>query len=219
MSDDPQDPIEILSGLYTAVVADVLDTLGCRNQCLSADIRALTPANHFCGRVFTALAEAVDEEPEEPYKLEMEAIDTMEAGDVLVVEANHNKSSAFWGELLSTACQAKGVRGVVMSTCVRDLWSLNKLGFPVFGIGATPADSKGRIDVVQIGEPINIAGVVVSNGDYILGDVDGVVVIPQDKLDETLKLAQEKVSGENTVRDELAAGVPVAEVFRKHGIL
>lgn len=219
MPEDTNDPLEILSGLYTAVVADVLDTLGCRNQCLSADIRALTPANQFCGRVFTALAEAVDEEPEEPYKLEMQAIDTMEAGDVLVVEANHNKGSAFWGELLSTACQAKGVRGVVMSTCVRDLWSLNKLGFPVFAIGATPADSKGRIDVVEIGQPIKIDGVEVSNGDYILGDVDGVVVIPQAKLDETLKLAQKKVSGENTVRDELAAGVPVAEVFRKHGIL
>jgi 4-hydroxy-4-methyl-2-oxoglutarate aldolase len=219
MSDENTDPIPILAGLYSAVIADVLDSLGCRNQCLSADIRALTPANLICGRVFTARANQVDEEPAEPYKLEMEAIDTMRSGDVLVVDAAHDKGSGFWGELLSTACLAKGVRGVVLSACVRDLWSLNKMAFPVFGIGATPADSKGRIDVVEIGGEIVIDGVKMRNGDYLLGDVDGVVVIPQEHLAETLRLAQEKVSGENTVREELAAGVSVAEVFKKHGIL
>ncbi len=219
MSDNSDNPISILAGLYTAVVADVLDTLGCRNQCLSADIRALTPANQVCGRVFTARAVPVSEEPAEPYKLEMQAIDTMQSGDVLVVDAAHDKQSGFWGELLSTACLAKGVRGVILSASVRDLWSLNKLAFPVFGIGAMPADSKGRIDVVEIGQPISIDGVRLRNGDYILGDADGVVVIPLEQLAETLRLAREKVSGENTVRDELAAGVPVSEVFRKHGIL
>ena len=57
------------------------------------------------------------------------------------------------------------------------------------------------------------------NGDCLIGDEDGVVIIPSGAVDETLKLALEKVNGENTVRDELAAGVPVAEVFKKHGIL
>ncbi len=217
MSND--DPITILEKLYAAVVADVLDTIGCPNQILSADVHALTPANRVCGRVFTARAVEVDKVPPEPYKLEMEAIDTMVAGDVLVVDAGHNRRSAFWGELLSTACQAKGVRGAVMTTCARDLWKLNEMAFPVFGIGVTPADSKGRIDVVEIGQPITIDGVETRNGDYLIGDVDGVVIIPADKLEETLHHSLEKVSGENTVRDELAAGVPVSEVFRKHGIL
>jgi len=213
------DTIARLAKLYTAVIADVLDSLGRRQQCLGTDIRALTPAKRVCGRVFSARAVAVDCEPAEPYKLEMEAIDTMTDGDVLVVDAGHHRDSAFWGELLSTACLAKGVRGAVMSTCARDLWKLNQLDFPVFGIGTTPADSKGRIDVIEIGQPITIDGVAIANGDWILGDEDGVVVIPNDCLEATLKLAEEKVSGENTVRDELAAGVPVAEVFRRHGIL
>lgn len=208
-----------LENLYTAVVADVLDALGYRNQCLSAGIRALTPAVRFSGRVFTARAETVDAIPAAPYKLEMEAIDTMQSGDVLVVDAGHSKESAFWGELLTTACLAKGVRGVVISSCARDLWALGKMAFPVFGIGATPADSKGRIDVVEIGKAITIDGVSMKNGDLILGDEDGVVVIPLEVADEALKLASEKVSGENTVREELRAGVPVAEVFEKHGIL
>ena len=213
------DPVVTLENLYAAVVADVLDGLGHRHQTLSADITALTPASRVCGRVFTARAEAVEEIPAEPYKLEMEVIDTMRAGDVLVVDASHNRQCAFWGELLSTACQAKGVRGVVMSACSRDLWALSKMDFPIFGIGCTPADSNGRIDVVEIGKPIMIADVATENGDYLVADEDGVVIIPAGVVEEVVKLAEEKMNAENTVRDELAAGVPVAEVFKKHGIL
>ena len=213
------DPLAVLETLYTAVVADVLDTLGYRQQTLSADIRAMTPARQVSGRVFTAKAEVVNNIPAEPYKLEMAATDTMTAGDVLVVDAGHNRQSAFWGELLSTACQAKGVRGAVMSTCTRDLWALEKMKFPVFAIGRSPADSKGRIDVTAIGKPITLDGVCIQNGDYLLGDPDGIVIIPAAALDETLRLAQEKVSGENTVRDDLANGMPVTEAFAKHGIL
>ena len=213
------DLISSLEKLYSAVVADVLDKLGYRNQILSARVRALTPTNQVCGRVFTAQAETVDTLAEEPYKLEMAAIDTMTAGDVLVVDGQNNMESAFWGELLSTACLAKGVRSIVMTTCSRDMWALNKMNFPVFGIGVTPSDSYGRIDVTSIGEPIKIDGVPARNGDYILGDMDGVVLIPQEIAEEAIQQAEEKVAGENTVREELRAGVPVAEVFRKHGIL
>ena len=213
------DKTKILEQLYSAVVADVLDSMGLRNQVLSAYIRALTPTGKVCGRVFTAKAVSVDEMPAEPYKLEMRAIDTMQAGDVLVVDAEHEKQGAFWGELLSTACLAKGVRGVVMSACSRDLWALNQMEFPVFGIGCTPADSAGRLDVISIGEPIQIDGVAARNGDYILGDLDGVVIVPRDSADEALRRAVEKVSGETTVREELRAGSPVAEVFKKYGIL
>ena len=213
------DIVTLLERLYSAVVADALDAMGLRNQILSADIRALTSTPRVYGRVFTAKAVPVHEMPAEPYKLEMQAIDTMRAGDVLVVDAEHEKRSAFWGELLSTACLAKGVRGVVMSACTRDLRALNQLDFPVFGIGCTPADSAGRLDVVSIGEPIQIDGVAAENGDYVLGDLDGVVIVPQKAANEALRRATEKVSGENTVREELRAGVPVAEVFKKHGIL
>lgn len=210
---------ESLEHLYTAVVGDVLDQQGFRNQCLSARIRALTPANKVCGRAFTARAVPVDAVPPEPYKLEMEAIDTMESGDVLVVDGGHNLDSAFWGELLSTACLARGVQGIVMSTCCRDMWALNRMTFPVFGIGVTPADSLGRIDVVSIGEPIEIDGVSIRTGDCVLGDIDGVVIVPEEVADVTIAKAIAKVSGENTVREKLRSGEPVAEVFRRHGIL
>ncbi len=213
------DPLPILEKLYSAVVADVLDGLGQRHQTLSAGLRATTPTRHVCGRVFTVQTETVDYVPAEPYKLEMTAIDTAQAGDVLVIDGGNNLECSFWGELLSTACMAKGVRGAVMSTCTRDLWALEKMDFPVFAIGVTPADSKGRIDVTTIGKPITIDGVNIKNGDYVIGDVDGVVIIPVETLDETLRLAREKMTGENTVRDDLANGMLVTEAFAKHGIL
>ena len=211
--------IEDLQSLYSAVVADVLDAHGYPNQVLTPAVRALTPVTRVAGRVFTLKAEVVDEVPERPYELEMAAIDTAARGDVLVVDANHDQSCAFWGELLSTACLAKGIGGVVMTGCTRDLWALNQLNFPVFGIGASPADSKGRLDVTEICEPILIDGVIARQGDYILGDLDGVVIIPEAVASEVIAAAKAKVAGENTVREELAAGVPVGEVFRKHGIL
>lgn len=208
-----------LEGLYSAVIADVLDGLGRRQQCLGSRIRALTPQHKVFGRVFTARAETVSHIPAEPYKLELAAIDQMTRGDVLVVDGAHDESCAFWGELLSTACQAKGVRGTVMSACTRDLWALERMDYPVFGIGVHPADSKGRLDVVSIGEPVVIDGVEIRTGDLILGDLDGVVVIPAAWAEQTITLAWQKVSGENTVREELAAGVPASEVFARHGIL
>ncbi|MCB1204010.1 MAG: RraA family protein [Verrucomicrobiae bacterium] len=211
--------LDQLAPLYSAVVADVLDAHGYPNQCLGPSVRPLTPAQRVAGRVFTLKAEVVHAVPEHPYALEMAAIDAAQTGDVLVVDAGHDLSCAFWGELLSTACVAKGVQGVVMTGCSRDLWALNRLGFPVFGIGCSPADSKGRLDVTAIREPIVIDGVATKQGDYILGDCDGVVIIPEEVASEVIRAALEKISGENTVREELAAGAPVAEVFQKHGIL
>jgi 4-hydroxy-4-methyl-2-oxoglutarate aldolase len=208
-----------LDGLYSAVVADVLDSLGYRNQCLDASIRSLCASPRVAGRVFTARAKTVDEVPEEPYKLEMKAVDSMQAGDVLVCDVGFDRSCGFWGELLTTACLYKGVNGVVMTACTRDLWKLKEIDFPVFGIGYHPADSKGRTDIVAINEPIEISGVTVRSGDLILGDEDGVVVIPEAVIEETLRLSREKVSGENVVRTELANGMPITEAFAKYGIL
>ena len=93
------------------------------------------------------------------------------------------------------------------------------MGFPVFGIGYHPADSKARLDIVELGSPIEISGVKCKNGDYIIADFDGVVIIPQEAIDETLTKSVEKVSGENRVRQEILDGASMTDVFAKYGIL
>jgi len=211
--------IDRLQSLYSGVVADVLDGLGYRNQCLPSHIRPLTPLNRVAGVAFPVKAITVNEIPAKPYELEIAAVDAVQRGDVLVVDAGDDRTSAFWGELLTVACAYKGVAGVVMTACTRDMWKIKELNFPVFGIGFHPADSKGRVDVISIGEAVSIGGVSARRGDLILGDEDGVVIVPQEVADQAIRLAQEKVSGENLARADLAVGVPMGEVFRKYGIL
>ena len=157
--------------------------------------------------------------PEEPYKLEIQAVEQMQAGNVLLVDVGNDETCGFWGELLTTACMYKGVSGVVMTACTRDMWKIKDMDFPVFGIGYHPADSKGRADIVEIDVPITIGGVSARSGDLIVADEDGVVIIPQEVAGEAVELAREKISGENVVRKELLEGVPMGEVFAKYGIL
>jgi len=213
------DTLDRMQPLYSAVVCDVLDALGYKAQALPSELRPLTPAHRLIGRAYTARAAVVQEIPSEPYKLEIEAVERMSAGDILVAECGGDRSCGFWGELLTTACLYKGVRGVVMDACTRDVWKIKELDFPVFGIGYHPGDSKGRVDIVELECPVKFGGVEVRTGDYLLADEDGIVSIPADVLEETVRLALEKVSGENIVRKELSEGVSMREVFKKYGIL
>lgn len=211
--------LEQLPHLYAAVVSDILDSLGYRNQALPSYIRPLTNSRQIYGQAFTVHAMEVHEIPSEPYKLEIEAVDSAREGEVLVAEIESPHSCGFWGELLTTACLHKNVHGCLMDGCSRDIWKLKTLNFPVFGIGYHPADSKGRVDIDAIRQPIKIGGVTIRQGDYILGDDDGTVVIPQEIADEVIRLAKEKVTGENTARKALESGESLGHVFRKYGIL
>lgn len=211
--------LEQMEPLYAAVVCDVLDGLGYPHQALPASLRPLTGKYRLIGRAFTARASVVHEVPAEPYKLEIEAVERMSSGDILVAHCGDDRTCGFWGELLTTACLYKGIRGVIMDACTRDVWKIKDLDFPVFGIGYHPADSKGRVDIVELECPVTFGQTTIRTGDYLLGDEDGIAAIPAAALDETVRLALEKVSGENVVRKELAEGVSMAEVFRKYGIL
>ena len=124
-----------------------------------------------------------------------------------------------WGELLSTACIARGATGCVTDGLVRDVKAIRALGFPVFHGGIGPLDSKGRGEVAAIDVPIECAGVTVNPGDLVFGDADGVVVVPQPIVKPTLRQALEKVAGEDRTRAELQQGALLAEVFKKYGVL
>ena len=96
-----------MARLYSEVVCDVLDTLGFRLQAMPSTIRPLGPARRLSGRVFIARAEVVYAIAEEPYKLEIEGVERMVGGDVLVSSCGKDHAGSFWGELLTTACLAK----------------------------------------------------------------------------------------------------------------
>ena len=97
--------------------------------------------------------------------------------------------------------------------------ALIEMRYPTFVAGSLAYDSLGRIDVDGVGVPIECAGVTVHPGDLVIGDDDGVAIVPRAVAEEVVELAEAKVSGENVVRDRLAEGMPVAEAFRTYGIL
>ncbi len=209
--------IERLAGLYTPVVADVLDRLGYRDQAMRAEIRPLFSGARCAGVARTVRTiPAPEVAPTEPYQGEMAAVDDLRAGDVMVVSECH---ASFWGELLSTAARYRGCRGVVIDGYTRDTQAIQAMGFPVFCRGVHPADSLGRIDVAEHDVPIVCGGVQVRSGDLVLADDDGIVTIPQAVVEETLARAEEKVRGENLVRRALAEGMTVTEAFRRYGVL
>jgi 4-hydroxy-4-methyl-2-oxoglutarate aldolase len=205
--------------LYTAVIADILDDLGYRHQVMSHEIRPIDPSLVFAGRALTVLSTDVYEIPAYPYQKELEAIDSLRKGEVLVATTNGSTSSGFWGELLSTAAKARGSRGAVIDGFSRDSRQIQRLGFPVFAKGYCANDSKGRTDVIAYNVPIQCGGVLVHPGDLIFGDYDGVVAVPRLVIGETVRKALEKVDGENKMRKALQKGMGVAEAFRKYGIL
>lgn len=205
--------------LYSAVLADVLDGLGYMHQALPAGIQPLNPDWKMLGKVRTLDMRPVSEVPAEPYALEMEAIDALTRADVLVIRMGGGPECAVWGELLSTACQARQASGVVMDGPTRDVEKILAINFPTFALGTSPLDSKGRIDGVARDVPVTIGDCPCVPGDLIFGDRDGIVVIPAGVAGEVLARAKAKIEGETTVRQELAAGKSVREVFARYGIL
>lgn len=205
--------------LYTAVICDSLDELGYRDQALREFIRPLSYEDSFAGWARTFAYADVYHVPKDPYAREIEAVDSILAGEVVIVSTASSLQNAPWGELLSTAARARGARGAVIDGLVRDVQKIQALGFPVFGRGIKPVDSKGRGMLIDYNVPIECAGVRVSPGDLIVADYDGVVVVPAEVVPAVIQLATEKVAKENGSRAELLSGAYLKDVFAKYGVL
>jgi len=205
--------------LYSSVLADILDEAGHRHQVMRPEIRPLYGGARVAGRAATMLAVEVSELPAQPYRLLLELLDGLRPGEVVVGAVQAGACAALWGELLSTHTRAKGGRGVVLDGLSRDSWGIEEMKFPVFATGLTPADSKGRIEVISIRAAIPVGGVSVAPGDLVVADSDGCVVVPAAVEDEVVAKAMEKVAGEDTMREVLRQGANLREVFEEYGIL
>jgi regulator of RNase E activity RraA len=211
--------LERLEQLYPAVVADCLDKVGYRSNVMEPRIRPLYPEARMAGFASTVHAVQVSGPPanrDDYYKGELQAVDALRADDIMVVST---MKGSYWGELLATASRYRGARGIVVDGYTRDTLQLIEMQFPTFAAGINAHDSLGRIDVDAVGVPVECGGVRVEQGDLVLADFDGVVVVPAAVADEVISLAEDKVSGENLVRSKLAEGMPVWEAFRTYGVI
>jgi len=209
----------IETSLYSAVVSDALDELGYFGQAIHHSVRPLWPDVRLVGWARTIQCIDVDTIPDDPYGTEIEAVDSLLKGEVAVISTGGSTRNAPWGELLSTAAMARGASGAVVDGLVRDVEKIEKVGFPVYATGIKPVDSKGRGLVVDYNVPVNCGGVNVFPGDLIVGDYDGVVVVPAAVVSEVVERATKKVSSENHSREELRRGAYLREVYDKYGVL
>lgn len=207
--------------LYVAVISDVLDKLGFRDQVMSSNIHPVKPGSTevLVGRAATVLTAPQYEVVPEPYTNVIQAIDSLTPGDVAVIGTSGFAEASYWGELFSNAALARGARGTVIDGCHRDTRQILELGYPLFSTGARPFDISGRATVASHGRPIKCGGVLVHPGDIIFAEIDGIAVIPASVAEEAVAKAFEKVQKEDRCRDDLRAGALLGEVWRRYRVL
>ena len=211
--------------LFSAVIGDVLDAAGYTRQFLPPEIKALDPSMLVAGRAMPVLeADCYSEEiaathERQPFGLMFEALDALKADEVYICTGS-SPTYALWGELMSTRAMKLGAAGAVLDGYSRDTRGILRLGFPTFSYGSYAQDQRVRGRVIDYRCSIQFKnGVVVRPGDIVFGDVDGVVIVPQEAEKAIIQAALDKVRGENRVRTAIEGGMSTVEAFRSFGIM
>jgi 4-hydroxy-4-methyl-2-oxoglutarate aldolase len=206
-----------LSQLYTGAVHDVLRGLGHDNCVLPTELRPLDPAIKVAGRVWTVSGH-IDRTISRHDSLLgwTTLLSKAPAGHVVVCQPN-NKEVALMGELSAETLKNKGVLGYVVDGGCRDTDFILDQGFPVFHSFFTPSDIVARWRPDRYEEPVTLGTVTVCTGDYILGDRDGLVVIPQAMIQDVLDKTEQVASTENLVRDAIRGGMDPVQAYLKYG--
>jgi len=209
-----EDLLKELHKIPTASLCDALDKIGFTGF-MSHEIKPIIDDIKIVGPAVT-IKDVLSEKAESPM-LALEAIDRAEPGDVIVrgVEGNA-KDIALCGGLMATAAKVKGLSGAVLDGGTRDVAEIREVRFQVFSRSIVPSTSIGRTRVVDINVPVHCGGVSVSPGDVIVGDADGVVVIPKEKLETTIKIALEMDRIEKEEAKELKQGKSLVKTIKKY---
>ncbi len=203
--------------LYTPVVGDILDTMGLVHQFLPPELQPLRDTMKLAGRACTVLEHDVFSPQKKPFGFLMEALDQLRPNDIYIATGAHN--SALWGELLTATAKVRGAVGAVLDGYTRDTPQVLSQNFPVFARGRWAQDSSIRTNVVDYRCTIEIGQVTIQDGDLVFGDMDGVLIIPQQAAEECIRKALEKASGEKMVRQAIEQGMSATEAFAHFGIL
>jgi len=215
----PERLAELGAQIGSSLVSDALDGVGLRHQSLAPGYSPLIADKGLMGYAFPTRLEATDEIPEVPYVGLLAGLDAIGPGEVWVGATGGFRDAALWGELLSTACMASGAVGALLDGYIRDRDVIRSLGFPVLSRGADPRDINGRGEVVARNVTVEVDGVTIRPGDLVVGDDDGVVIVPEEVIDEVVGVAVEKTSSESQFRQAVREGVPPGEAFKRFGVL
>ena len=169
-------------------------------------ILPVTSARTICGPAVTVRSHAGDN------LAVHRSIYEAEAGDIIVVANGGDTEVAVWGEVMTVAAQARGLAGLVTDGVVRDSGAIERLGLPVFARGVTPRGPR-KEDAGAVNRPVELAGIEVQPGDFLVGDADGVVVVPGADAPAVAERCRRHFDRERALLDEVRAGGSVIELF------
>ncbi len=207
--------VAILESAYSGAVYDAMRELGLDAGILPNDIRPVDPTTVVVGKVWTCSGGMVDGLSQDDSLLSWTGmLSAAPSGSVVVCQPN-DSTIAHMGELSAETLKFRGVKGYVVDGGNRDTDFILKLGFPVFCRYLTPSDIVARWQVQSMGEPIKIGDVRIQTDDFILGDRDGVVVIPASAASNVANLVHEVMNTENQLRNMILNGMDPQEAYIK----
>ncbi len=213
--------------LFTAGVGDAMDRKGLLRQFLPPEIHPLDRETVVVGRAMTVLEADFFEECSSsstsplssvPFGLMLDALDGLKSNEIYVC-TGASLSFAPWGELMSVRAMRCGAAGAVLDGYCRDTKGILKLGFPTFSRGSYAQDQGPRGKVVDYRVPIEIGGVRINPGDIVLGDVDGVCIVPHEAEVEVFTSAIDKARKEKPCRRALEEGMSAKQALEKYGVI
>lgn len=204
--------------LFTAVVGDILDEHGFDQQFLPPAIRPIRTQGTVAGRAMPVLLQGVFGKQAKPFGRLTEALDQLQGNEIYMATGGSVPCAA-WGEILTETAIGRGAVGAIVDAFHRDTDRIRSSSFSVFSRGAFGQDAGIRSQVVDFRIPIRIGRVIVNPGDLVIGDNDGVVVVPQQVESQVLEAAFEKVRAENLVLDAVRSGMSSTEAYEKFGVL
>lgn len=197
--------MDIVTELSTFSAATLHEALGKTGNLPSA-IKPIAAGMKVCGPAYT-----VQTMPRDNVLLHR-AYAYANAGDVLIVNCSGFYEAGYWGDLMSLGAKSKGINGLVIDGCVRDADDIEAMGFSVFSRGLCIRGTSNYGDGT-LNEPIVIGDVCIHPGDFIVGDRDGVVVVPQERAEEAIEKAIAREKKEEWVREELRKGRVSIDIY------
>lgn len=213
--------------LFTAVIGDIMDKMGLQNQFLPPQLRPLRHDMLIAGRAMPVLEADVNSDPllnefqhlsDKPFGIMLEALDDLKENEIYIC-TGASPTYALWGELMTVRAMKLGCGGAVVNGYSRDTPGILALDFPVFSYGPFAQDQGPRGKVIDFRIPINMGGVEINPGDIVVGDMDGVCIIPSHAENEIISLALEKARGEKVVHKKITEGMGAKEAFDIYGII
>lgn len=208
-----EDLLQRLVAFSTCQIADAFDKLNIKGHMPDIMMFSPEPDHRMAGLAHTV--QMVPAGGGNVPKPAIHHVDSAPKGSIIVISAPSGVTTANWGGMMTTRAKVIGVAGVVLDGRARDVEEHRAMGFPVFARGLSVHGSGGYTQVASVGQPISSAGITVREGDIILGDVNGVVVIPRNRAEEILAKTEELALIEEKITAELDNGAPIGETFAK----